>query len=138
VDFFFDRCLAVRLARMLDAYDRDHTVRHLDDDRRFGPTTPDVEWITAIAAEDPKPALVTADLRVRRNPPERQALRDSGLTIFFFRAGFHDLNLHQQAVKLLTIWPEIVKQATRAAEPTAFEITAAARKVDRLCRTSQL
>src|SRR5688572_24408652 len=119
---------------MLDAYDRDHAVAHLDDDGRVTKDTSDLEWMRTIAADEPKPVLITADVRIRRDPVERQALRDSGLTVVFFRAGFHDLDMHQQAVKLLTIWPEIVKQVSRVVEPTAFEITPAARKVDRLGR----
>jgi hypothetical protein len=41
-------------------------------------------------------------------------------------------------VKLLTIWPKIAEIVGRVTEPTAFEITPAARKVDRLCKTSRL
>ena len=46
--------------------------------------------------------------------------------------------MHTQAVKLLTLWTAIVDEATRVIEPTAFEITPAARKVYRLCKTSRL
>ena len=73
MNFFFDRCVAVHLARMLDAYDRDNTIGHLDDDRRFSPSTPDIEWINAIASDEPKPTLITADQRMRRDPVERHA-----------------------------------------------------------------
>ena len=44
--FFFDRNIAARLARMLDQFDDVHTIRHHDDDGRFTPTTPDIEWLT--------------------------------------------------------------------------------------------
>jgi hypothetical protein len=138
VNFFFDRCVAVHLARMLDAYDRDNTIAHLDGDNRFSPTTPDIDWIQTIAADQPKPVLITADQRMRRDPVERHALAHSGLTIVFLRAGFHKLTFHDQAVKLLTMWPKIVELVGRVAEPTAFEITPAARKVDRLCKTKDL
>lgn len=138
MNLFFDRCVAIHLSRMLNAYDRDNTIAHLDDDNRFSANTPDVEWIKAIASDHPKPVLITADQRMRRDPVERHALAHSGLTIVFLRAGFHNLTFHDQAVKLLTIWPKIVEVAGRVAEPTAFEITPAARKVDRLRKTSQL
>ncbi len=123
---------------MLNAYDRDSTIAHLDDDGRFSPTTPDVEWIRCIASDDPKPVLTTADQRMRRDPIERHALARSGLTIIFLRAGFHHLTFHEQAVKLLTIWPKVVDGVRWVKNPTAFEITPASRKVDRLCDTDPL
>jgi hypothetical protein len=138
VNFFFDRCVAVHLARMLDAYDRDNAIAHLDDDHRFSANTPDILWIRTIAVDDPKPILITADQRMRRDPVERHALARSGLTIVFLRAGFHNLAFHDQAVKLLTIWPKIVEVVSRVNDPTAFEITPAARKVDRLCKSKDL
>ena len=123
---------------MLDAYDRDNTISHLDDDRRFSPDTPDVELIQTIASGDPRPVFITADQRMRRNPVERHALAHSGLTIVFLRAGFHQLTFHDQAVKLLTIWPKIAEAVERVSEPMAFEVTPAARKVDRLRETRKL
>lgn len=123
---------------MLDAYDRDNTITHLDGDNRFSPKTRDIDWIQAIAADNPKPVLITADQRLRRDPVERHALAHSGLMIVFLRAGFHNLTFHDQAVKLLTMWPKIMDVVGRATEPTAFEITPAARKVDRLCKTKDL
>ena len=123
---------------MLDAYDRENEIQHLDDDSNFAPTTPDIEWIRKIASYEPKPILITADQRMRRNPVERRALSESGLTIVFLRSGFHQLTFHDQAVKLLTLWPKIIDVTGRVLEPTAFEITPAARKVDKLGKTRDL
>jgi hypothetical protein len=123
---------------MLAAYERTHQIVHQDDDARFTQETTDIELITAIAAERPKPVFVTADASQQRDPLERKALSERNLTVIFVRRGFHQLEFHQQAVKLLTHWPEIVKQAERAKEHTAFEISPAARKVDRLCQTIDL
>ena len=75
MNFFFDRCVAVHLARMLDAYDRDNSISHLDDDSRFSNNTADVDWIRTIASDNPNPILITADQRMRRNPVERHALQ---------------------------------------------------------------
>jgi hypothetical protein len=41
-------------------------------------------------------------------------------------------------VKLLTIWPKIAEAVERVNEPMAFEVTPAARKVDRLRETRKL
>jgi hypothetical protein len=136
--YFFDRNLAVRLARMLAAYDDGNTIVHQDADNRFTPNTADVELIRALSGDMPPPVFLTADVSQRRDPVERKALADSGLTVVFFRRGWHQLSFHMQAVKLLTLWPDVVRLTTRARVPTAFEISAAARKVDDLGPTAKL
>ena len=123
---------------MLDAFDANHTVRHLDDDARFGPRSADVDIIATVAGDNPKPVYVTADLGNRTVTAERQALRDSGMTVIFLRRRFHHIEFHQQAVKLLTLWPQIVRECSRCVEPTAFEITPAANKLNRIGPTREL
>ena len=124
---------------MLDAFEIDHTITHMDDDVRFLPTTPDVTWISTLARDEPPPILISADINIRRMPVERQALKDSGLTIVFLKSGFSkNLKIHHQAVKLLKIWPKIVDRTSRAREPTAFEITPAATKVNLISKTRDL
>lgn len=51
--FFFDRCISFRLARMIDAYDPDHTVCAHDDDPRFHATTPDAVWLAGLGRDNP-------------------------------------------------------------------------------------
>lgn len=114
---------------MLDAYDVENTIRHLDDDARFTPRSADVDIINAVAADEPKPVYVTADQGNRRIPEERAALRESGMSIVFFRGRFHHIAIHDQAMKLLGIWPEVVKACERCREPMAFEITPGSKKV---------
>jgi hypothetical protein len=47
--FFFDRCMSIRLARMVNVYEVEHSVRHHDEDTRFTPATRDIEWIEKLA-----------------------------------------------------------------------------------------
>jgi len=136
VNFFADRNLARTLIKMLDVYDQDHTLVRLDDDIRFNPRSTDIEIIKALSSQTPRPVLLTADLY--RVPAERKALKESYLTVVFFRSGFHEQDFHTQAVKVLSIWPEIVQQVTRCKEPTIFEIKPVAKKVDRFCKTVDL
>ena len=138
MNFFFDRCVGRRLARMLDAYDAENTISHQDDDNRFEPTTEDAALIRMIASDQSRPVFVTSDTAMKRRDPERIALADSSLTIVFLRGGWAQLDLHTQACKLLSIWPEIVRQASRCREPTVFEISPQAKKVDCLCKTTDL
>jgi len=123
---------------MLDAYDRQNTITHLDDDARFEFTTPDVIWINTLAKDDSKPILITADGTIQKNPTERIALIESSLSIVFVKRSFLKLHFHQQAVKFLQIWPDLINSTGRCKVPTVFEMTAGARKIDRLMATSQL
>ena len=75
MDFFFDRCLALRLARILQAYDIENEITHQDDDARFTCTDEDADIIQTLSQDTPKPVFLTADLNMGyRNPNERQAL----------------------------------------------------------------
>jgi hypothetical protein len=71
---------------MIHAYDTTHKIQYLDD--LFDKTVSDAEWIKSASGHSPKPVIITADNRIRRNPIERRVLASSGLTIFFFQIGF--------------------------------------------------
>jgi hypothetical protein len=75
--FFFDRNMPPQLARMVDALEREHTGRSYDDDDRFTDTTPDVDWIKALAADDPPWVIVSGDGRILKNKAELSALKEA-------------------------------------------------------------
>ncbi len=136
--FFFDRNIPIRLAKVVGAYDPEHTVIHQDNDNRFRPQSTDIEIISQLANDKPKPVFVTADEAMRRNANERKALADSQLTLIFFKAGWHQLDFHTRAVKLLDIWPVLTQTCQHVREPTAFEITAVFKKLDLIGPTLNL
>lgn len=138
MNFFFDRNIGVRIARMLDAFDSANKVSHQDDDNRFQEQMKDTDIIRLIASDNPAPVFITSDTSMRRRPEERAALRGSSLTVVFLKRSLANLDFHRQAVKLLKVWPEIVKATKRCKEPTAFEIGPGATKVDLICKTSAL
>jgi hypothetical protein len=74
--------MSPRIARMVDAFEREHTARAHDDDPRFTPTTPDVEWIQALGADDPPWIVISGDGRILRNKAELRALKEARLTFF--------------------------------------------------------
>ncbi len=80
--FFFDRNMPPQLARMVDALEREHTARSYYDDDRFTDTTPDIEWITGLAADDPPWIVISGDERILKNKTELSALREAKLTFF--------------------------------------------------------
>jgi len=137
--FFFDRNLPVRLARILDIFDAEHQVIHQDDDRRFASTDQDTYIIETLSQENPKPVFVSADVNIyTRRANERQALRGSGLTCVFLKKGFSNLPFREQTLKLVRLWSEIAKQTSRCRQPTTFEVTPAAVKLNRYALTRDL
>lgn len=121
--FFFDRNIANRLVRVLNEWSTSDDLLHQDDDDRFEKTSSDVFIIQTLSKERPRPIFLTADLNIRRKyPEERRALRDSGLIVFFFKKGFHNLPIRVQAQKAIGIWDEIVEKATQCSKPVAFSV----------------
>jgi hypothetical protein len=126
--FFFDRCLSYRLADIVNAYEGEggHTARHLDRDSRFTNTTPDVEWMRALATDgEPRWVVLCGDGRILTRPAERQALQEVNLTFFCMARGWINIPLAEQAWKLLKVWPNITEAARlsdSAGRPTLFEV----------------
>ena len=125
--FFFDRNMSPYLARMVDIYERGHTVIHHDDDGRFGPTTTDIEWIKALAADDPPWIVLSGDGRILRNKAESAALEEARLTFFCMSKTWSHMPIHEYTWKFLKLWPEIV-EGSKGTTPRIFEVAGA--KID--------
>lgn len=112
MNFFFDRSMPKRLARMLDIFETMHTVRHHDDDGRFEQDTPDAVWLSTIA-QDPEPwIIISGDGRILKNKAERAALRETGFTFFCMSKQWLHMDLRKEyAWKFLRVWPRIVDNA---------------------------
>src|SRR5438105_12997955 len=98
----------------------DHEVVHLRD--KFKPNEEDVVWMKALAAEEDW-VIITADVRISRNPHEVRAWREAGHTIFFLKPGWTDLTFWEQANKFTRCFQEIITQAERAARSAGFAVT---------------
>ncbi len=119
--FFFDNNFAPKLAHGLDQMaGPEHRVIHLRDD--FPGNTEDIVWMQALAKE-PDLVIVTADIRISRNPHEVQAWREAGDTIFFLKPGWTDLAFWEQANKFTKCFPSLIKEAERAERGSAFIVT---------------
>ena len=87
--FFFDNNLAAKLAHGINQMvEPDHRVVHLRD--KFAPNAEDVVWMHALAAEEDW-VIITADVRISRNPHEVRAWKEAGHTMFFLKPGWTDL-----------------------------------------------
>jgi PIN like domain len=119
--FFFDRNMSPRLARMIDVYDIEHTVRHHDEDPRFHKQTPDTEWMRTLAGDDPAWVVVSGDGRILRNKAERAVLREANLTFFYLTAQWTHMKVYEFAWKFLKVWPVLIDNADLRA-PRIFEV----------------
>lgn len=129
MNFFFDNNLAPKLAHGLDQMaEPDHRVIHLKD--RFPGNTEDVAWMQALANERDF-VIVTADVRIRRNPHEVNAWLEAGHTIFFLKPGWTDLTFWEQANKFTKCFPALIKEAESAQRGSAFAVSVNG-KVERL------
>jgi hypothetical protein len=117
--FFFDRNMSPRLARMVDALETHHIVRSHDDDDRFDSSTPDVEWIKALAGDDPPWVVVSGDGRILKNKAELSALKEANLTFFCLSKQWMHMKIYEQAWKLIKVWPDIV-EAAKGTQRRAF------------------
>jgi hypothetical protein len=129
VTFFFDNNLAPKLAHGLnEMVQPDYQVEHLTD--RFEGNTEDATWMEALANRSDI-VIVTADVRIRRNPHEVKAWQQAGHTIFFLKPGWTDLRFWEQANKFTKCFPDLIKEAERAERGSAF-IVSVNGKIERL------
>lgn len=114
--FFIDNNLPPAIARGLHelSHSDGHEVFHLRD--RFPPSTPDHEWIDALAEE--QDWIVLTQDRLRKGSLEKTALRNSNLTAFFLKSGWASQKYWEKSWKLVKWWPAIIDQAERV-EPGA-------------------
>jgi len=121
VKFFFDNNLAPKIAKGLNGFVApDHQVIHLKE--RFPGNTDDVDWMGKIAQEEDL-FIVTADVRIGKNPQEIQAWRQAGHTIFFLKPGWTDMTFWDQVHKFTKCFPAIIEKSKSAKRGSSFIIT---------------
>jgi hypothetical protein len=121
VKFFFDNNLAAKLAHGINQMvEPDHRVVHLRD--KFAANAEDVVWMRTLADEEDW-IIITADVRISRNPHEVRAWKEAGHTIFFLKPGWTDLTFWEQANKFTRCFPQIIAKAEHAERAAAFVIT---------------
>jgi len=122
VNFFFDNNLAPKLARSLNLLvEPEHKIVHLKD--KFpAPNIPDPEWMKKLAEEEDW-IIVTADVRISRNPHEVKAWKEAGHTVFFLKPGWTNISFWEQATKFTKLLPEIIETAKKAREGSGFLVS---------------
>lgn len=122
MNFLLDNNLSPRLARALNELcagePEEIEVVHLRD--KFPPDIPDIDWINALAA-DKDWSVVTRD-RIIKNPLEKEAFRQSGLTAFILVKTWKDHGHWELAAQMVRWWPRIMEQASLISGGAAFEV----------------
>lgn len=105
-----DNDLPPRLATAL------HTVFEADGDEvvalrvKFGRSNlKDEEWIPELGKEG-RWAVISADMRIAKRRPSRELFIRQGLVGFFLGPSLQKRPLHQQAARLMMLWPAIRDQ----------------------------
>lgn len=122
MNFFFDNCISPRIAEAIQILEGDqaHVVIALR--RKFPQGAGDAQWIRQLAQENRNWVVVSGDTRISRNRHEREAWLESRLTFFFWAPGWLQIDLWQQAWKMIKWWPAITDQAARIAPGAGFMI----------------
>ena len=119
--YLIDNNLPPKLAhalRELCSYDQSVEVFALSD--KFKSSTKDIDWITELT-KDSGWVVVSQD-RFKKGDAEKEALRRSGLTVFFLAKQWSQEQYWSKAHNLVRWWPSIMEQAERMTGGSAFKV----------------
>ena len=74
-------------------------------------------------AEEEDLIIVTADVRIGKNPQEIEAWKQAGHTIFFLKPGWTDMKFWDQAQKFTKWFPAIIGKAQFAKRGSSFIVS---------------
>lgn len=119
--FFFDNNLPPKLAKSLHVLVApEHEVIHLKE--RFPPNAPDEVWMRGLAKELDW-VILSADIRITKNPHEVQAWRAAGHTTFFLKPAWTHYSFWVQAYKFVKCFPDIITAARKAKSGEFFFVS---------------
>ncbi|WP_237476848.1 hypothetical protein [Lichenibacterium dinghuense] len=120
---FVDNCISHVVASTLNGY-----VAHLGHDAVHvrdlpcGPHATDVVWMATLRATGDDWLVLTGDVRISRNRPERLAFTQCNLKGIALAPSFQTMPMHQRASTILWRWPDIENAAARFQPPFLFEL----------------
>jgi len=121
VKLFFDEHISFRIPRALHQLIGGHGHEAVALRDKFSDGISDIEWITKLGQEG-NWAIITDDHRIRKNPAERRAWRETDLIGFFFAPGWRKLDVPQQAAKLILWLPKLEAQIGLVGGGAIFEL----------------
>jgi hypothetical protein len=118
VKFFLDNCISKAMAVAIAAIGKSQGIEIVHLTEIFDAKTPDTVWIPGIKGMGF--VVVSGDPRISRNPANRAAWLESGLTAFFLDHGWMDKKLWVQAAELIRWWPIIMDTAKECTPGSGF------------------
>lgn len=126
---FCDKCIPHDLAKVvsiLRAKRRknrtDEIVIEVHRDHFSDPSISDAEWIEAVAAWNPKPAILTYDGNILKRRIEYEAIRQYDLTIMDLR-GWSSLPFNHQVSNISKHWEQIINTLEKTKTPTIYYVS---------------
>lgn len=121
--FFFDNCVAWRIAEALAVLLEHDGFEIIPLRAKFPENAPDEVWMPALGREGGW-NVISGDARIIMNKPRRLVWASSKLTTFFLASSWMGsaFTERQKAARLLERWDEIVETAAGAAPGTAFRL----------------
>ncbi|MEA2691208.1 MAG: hypothetical protein QOJ16_595 [Acidobacteriota bacterium] len=119
--FFFDNCVAWRVAEALALLLELDGFEIVALRSRFPENCPDEKWMPTLGNEGGW-NVISGDRRIIRNPQRRRVWMESRLTTFFLAPAWSNdaFTEREKHLRLLKRWNEIVECATKADQGTAF------------------
>ena len=119
--FFFDNNISHYIVSALHCLSEKDSIRVTSLRKEFEPSIDDITWITSLK-DDGNWVIISGDTRIKKNPHERAAWIESGLTTFFLARGWMNIPYWEQAHKLVKWWPKIMEQSERVESGNFFEV----------------
>ena len=119
--FFFDNCIAWRLADALSTLLENDGFEIVALRSKFSEDTPDEVWLPALGREGGW-VVISGDVRIITNKARRAVWAASKLTTFFLHSSWMGKSFteRQKAARFLERWDDIVEKASGAPQGTAF------------------
>jgi hypothetical protein len=123
VKFFFDNCVAWRIAEALAVLLEHDGFEIVPLRAKFPENAPDEVWLPALGREGGW-TVISGDVRIFKNKPRKLVWASARLTTFFLSSSWMGsaFTERQKAARLLERWDEIVEEAAHAAPGTAFHL----------------
>ena len=120
---FVDNCISHVVASTLNGYvaHLGHDAVHIRD-LPCGPHAADIVWMAALRATGDDWLVLTGDVRISKNRPERFAFTRANLKGVALAPGYQKMPMHQRAATILWRWPDIENAVARFQPPFLFEL----------------
>lgn len=115
--FVLDACMSHHHASGLREFGKPQKLEILHLDDLFPAGTADLVWIQGLARSGDA-IVVSGDMRITRNPVEKAAWIESGLTGFFFGDAWSEARFWKKATELVEWFPLIAEKAKK--HPTGY------------------